>query len=183
MRATGVHQARDARMREAGEDAPFALEPHRMARRGQRPGRQLDRDLALVAPVGAAREPHAPHAAGAELAHHGPGADLAADEILDGEGLGRERERLQEALGRAALGPAELEHAGMQSRVVAFQRVDHTAALRCVLVVLERRPRRERAAPDGPVVGAGGGSIHGEGVFRYRTHAVNVPGDTIVQTS
>ncbi len=71
----GIEQARDVRVRQARQDAALALEARRVAVAEQARAQELDRHLALVAAVVAARQPHGAHAAVADLAHQRVGAD------------------------------------------------------------------------------------------------------------
>ena len=75
---TGIEQACDVRMRQAREDAAFALEAFGVALAEQARAQELDRDLAFVAAVVATRQPHGAHAAMADLAHQRVRADRLA---------------------------------------------------------------------------------------------------------
>ncbi len=73
----GVVQTRDGGMLEARAD--LALAGHPLGQSGApRQPRQLDRDLALEAAVGAFGQPHAAHAAAPDLAQQAVGADAVA---------------------------------------------------------------------------------------------------------
>ena len=79
-RDAGVDQPGDVRMREPGEDVAFAAETLFAGPPDQRGVQELDRDLALEAPVAAAGEPHAAHAALAKRRFQRIGADDLAGE-------------------------------------------------------------------------------------------------------
>jgi len=77
-RYAGVDEASDVRMAQPREQAALALESllaARWAGAHQREIEQLDGDAALEAPVGALREPDAPHPAMPDRRHESVGAD------------------------------------------------------------------------------------------------------------
>ena len=73
-----VDQSRDVRMREPGQDIAFAAEALLAGLPDQRGVQELDRYLALEAPVAAPGEPHATHAALAKRRFKRIGADELA---------------------------------------------------------------------------------------------------------
>jgi hypothetical protein len=77
----GVEQPGDVRVRQPRHDLPLAREALGAAGGEHARGEELDRHLAFVAAVGAARQPDAAHAAAAELAHQRVGADGLAGHV------------------------------------------------------------------------------------------------------
>ena len=72
-----VVQARDMRMRQRGQDVALARQPLGECARGQAGVRQLERHLALEQAISSLGQPHAAHAAAADLAQQPIGADHA----------------------------------------------------------------------------------------------------------
>ncbi len=66
---TAVEQARDVRVLECREDLPLHAQAALNLRREQPAAHDLQRDALLILLIGALREVHVAHAAGAELAH------------------------------------------------------------------------------------------------------------------
>jgi hypothetical protein len=164
----GVEEARDVRMRESRERLALAREPRRAAAAEQREVEQLERDARVVAAVAAASEPDAAHAAGAERAFDGVGAERAAGErrLFGREGaafeevLGVERVFLREHLldrsGEVRIRGAQRDEArraagGIELEQLVEERADALPVARRVLhgaSVIERRrdvtPKRRR---------------------------------------
>jgi len=74
----GVEQAGDVGMRQAREDLPFAGEAGAQVGVGQARAQQLQRDAALIEPIGARGQPDLAHAAFAEQALQPVAADFHA---------------------------------------------------------------------------------------------------------
>ena len=143
----GVEQAGDVRVVQRGQD--LALARHAFGQPGAAPGTvgQLERHLAALQHVGALGQPHAGHAAAAELAQQAVGADAF------GRGLGPRRrevgrldlgQRVHHQLCRARRMLEQRAQARLEVGPCAVQRVEPGGALRRIELetVVEQAPQR-----------------------------------------
>ena len=95
-RHAGVNQMCDVRMRQPGEDVPFAAKPLLAGVAEERGVEQLDRRLAFESSVAAPGEPDGAHAPLTDRRHHGVAAEGLSDER--GNGGSKRRVVFEEAL-------------------------------------------------------------------------------------
>ena len=143
-------------MRQPREDAALAREALAAAARGKADVEELDGNMALVAAIGAARQPHAAHAALAELALDDVGADAPAGEpaLHAGLGLTQKRRAFEEVfLLQARQAAKQLREVVGQRGVFGAQRrhaLDAHRSLEIEQLVEQRAQARPLGLVDGP---------------------------------